>query len=85
LPLGRVALSLFLDPSLEEAYDGALTIYLNTIGGGTTRVHFLYAIEGGNTANTHGLRLEFVPQDNIEEVTVKRRAPSPTILYFYSD
>jgi hypothetical protein len=85
LPSGRANLSLFLDPSLAQMYDGALTIQLNNIGGGTTPVHFLYAIEEGSAVNEYGLRLEVVPWDNIEDVTVKRRTPSPTILYFYSD
>jgi hypothetical protein len=85
LPSGRASLSLFLDPSLASIYDGALSIHLNNIGGGTSQAHFLYAIEDGNTAGQYGLRLEFVPQDNIEGVTVKRRTPSPTILYFYTE
>ncbi|MDR1230143.1 MAG: SH3 domain-containing protein [Spirochaetaceae bacterium] len=85
LPSGRVALSLFLDPALGLGYDGAFTINLNNIGGGTTQVHFLYTVEEGSAANEYGLRLEFVPWDNIEDVTVRRRTPSPTILYFYSE
>jgi hypothetical protein len=85
LPSGRVSLSLFLDPSLEQMYNGALTINLSNIGGGTTAVHFLYTIEEGSGVNQYGLRLEFVPRDNIEDVTVRRRTPSPTILYFYSE
>jgi hypothetical protein len=85
LPSGRVALSLFLDPALGQGYDGAFTIHLNNIGGGTTQAHFLYTIEEGSVVNEYGLRLEFVPWDNIEDVTVRRRTPSPTILYFYSE
>jgi hypothetical protein len=85
LPAGRVSLSLFLDPALAQIYDGAFTVHLNNIGGGTSPAHFLYAIEEGDTVNRYGLRLEFVPQDNIEDVTVRRRTPSPTILYFYTE
>ncbi|MDR1095740.1 MAG: SH3 domain-containing protein [Spirochaetaceae bacterium] len=85
LPSGRVSLSLFLDPALGQGYDGAFTIHLNSIGGGTTQVHFLYTMEEGSAVNEYGLRLEFVPWDNIEDVTVRRRTPSPTILYFYSE
>ncbi|MDR1470154.1 MAG: SH3 domain-containing protein [Spirochaetaceae bacterium] len=85
LPSGRVSLSLFLDPSLASIYDGALTVHLNNIGGGTSQAHFLYVVEEGNAVGQYGLRLEFVPQDNIEDVTVKRRTPSPTILYFYTE
>jgi hypothetical protein len=85
LPSGRVTLSLFLDSSLESIYSGAFTIHLNNIGGGTSHAHFLYAVEEDNAVGESGLRLEFVPQDNIEGVTVKRRTPSPTILYFYAE
>jgi hypothetical protein len=85
LPSGRVSLSLFLDPSLQPVYDGAFSIHLNNIGGGTSQAHFLYALEEGASVGEYGLRLEFVPQDNIEDVTVKRRTPSPTILYFYTE
>jgi hypothetical protein len=85
LPSGRVSLSLFLDSSLQSVYDGAFTIRFNNIGGGTSQAHFLYAVEEGNAVGEYGLRLEFVPPDNIEDVTVKRRTPSPTILYFYAE
>lgn len=85
LPSGRVTLSLFLDPALEPVYSGALTVHLNNIGGGTSQTHFLYAVEEGNAVGEYGLRLELVPSNNIEDVTVKRRAPSPTILYFYAE
>ena len=85
LPSGRASLPLFLDPALEAIYDGALSIHLNNIGGGTSQANFLYAIEEGTAADQYGLRLEFVPQDNIEDVTVKRRTPSPMILYFYTE
>ena len=51
LPSGRASLSLFLDPSLEAIYDGALSIHLNNIGGGTSQAHFLYAIEEGVAAS----------------------------------
>jgi hypothetical protein len=83
LPTGKVSLSLFLDTALEQVYDGAFSIHLNNIGGGTSTVHFLYAVEEGAAAE-YGLRLEFVPQDCIEDTTVKRRASSPTVLYFYT-
>jgi hypothetical protein len=84
LPTGRVTLGLYLDPSLEKLYTGALSIRFNLLGGRTAAAAFLYAIEEGG-GGEHGLRLEFVPFDNIENNTVKRRTPSPMILYFYSE
>ena len=85
LPTGRAQFSLYLDPALERLYDGALSIRFNLLGGRTFMVHFLYAIEEGDAAGEYGLRLEVVPFDNIENTTVMRRTPTPTVIFFYPE
>jgi hypothetical protein len=77
---GRVTMDLFLTPSFEERYTGACTFRLAGTGGAKeTPVYFMY------TLDNQGLRLEVVPDFNIEDVTVTRRASSPVVLYFFRD
>jgi hypothetical protein len=71
---GTVSMDLFLTPSFEERYNGALTFYF---AGGETAVHFMYILDN------QGLRIEVAPDYNIEDVTVTRRAGSPMVLYFF--
>jgi hypothetical protein len=40
-------------------------------------VNFMY------TLDDQGLRIEYVPPDNLERVTVTRRAAVPTVIYFF--
>jgi hypothetical protein len=74
---GSVEMGLFLGANLEERYTGAFTLRFDGIAGEAAALHFLY------TAEDQGIRIEYVPPDNLEGVLVMRRAATPTILYFF--
>jgi hypothetical protein len=74
---GVVEMRLFLGPSLEGLYDGAFTLRFDGAGGAGFPVHFLY------TLDPQGLRLEHVGGENLDGLTVARRAASPMIIYFF--
>jgi hypothetical protein len=74
---GTVDMGLFLDNSLASRYDGALAFRFDGIGSSGTTADFLY------TLDAQGLRLEYVPETNLAESTVIRRALSPIIIYFF--
>jgi hypothetical protein len=80
---GTVTMGLFLASSLEDRYDGAFSLTFNGMSAlgnaaeaGRT-VHFMY------TLDAQGLRLEYAAPENIEGVTVTRRAASPMVIYFF--
>jgi len=75
---GRILMDLYISPSYEERYNGAFTLRFTDIRSNNT-LYFLYAIDN------QGLRLEVVPEFCIEDITVTRRASSPTVLYFFRD
>jgi len=75
---GSVAMDLYISPSYEDRFNGALTFRFSDIRANNT-IYFLYAIDN------QGLRLEVVPGFGIEGVTVMRRASSPVVLYFFRD
>jgi hypothetical protein len=85
LPTGRVEMRLFLSNELSALYDGALSLFFSVIGGGEEEIVFLYPMEGETGGGERGLRLEQVYKQNIENWTVVRRAPSPIVIFFYSD
>jgi hypothetical protein len=74
---GSVDMGLFLDSGLEERYTGAFVLRFDGIAGVGAELHFMYTVED------QGIRIEYVPADNIGGVTVMRRAATPTILYFF--
>jgi hypothetical protein len=74
---GSVDMGLFLSRDLEERYTGAFSLRFDEIAGAGAAVHCLY------TVDDQGIRIEYVPPDNLEGVTVMRRAATPTILYFF--
>jgi hypothetical protein len=71
---GRVVMGLFLSDSLQNQYDGAFSLSFN---GAKAPVSFLYKLE------SQGFRIEYVPDFNIEEVTITHRDASPTVIYFF--
>ncbi|MDR0452352.1 MAG: SH3 domain-containing protein, partial [Treponema sp.] len=77
LDSGGVEMRLFLGPSLEALYGGALTLRFDGGGAGGFPVHFLY------TLDSQGLRLEYAGRESIDGITVARRSSSPMIIYFY--
>jgi hypothetical protein len=74
---GRLDMRLFLDKTLESRYDGAFTAMFDTPHGGQP-VNFMYLLE-----STGGMRIEYVPPENLQKNTVARRSSSPMIIYFY--
>jgi hypothetical protein len=74
---GSVDMGLFLSRDLEERYTGAFTLRFDEIAGAGIDLRFMY------TVNDQGIRIEYVPPENLEAVTVMRRAATPTILYFF--
>jgi hypothetical protein len=74
---GSADMGLFLSRDLEERYTGAFTLRFDGISGAGAAIHFMYTVED------QGIRIEYVPPDNLEGVTVARRAAIPTILYFF--
>jgi hypothetical protein len=71
---GAVIMDLYLAPSLQERYEGALSLRFN---GASTPVRFMY------TFDTQGLRIEYAPETSMDGNMVARRASSPTVIYFY--
>ncbi|GMO54546.1 MAG: SH3 domain-containing protein [Termitinemataceae bacterium] len=78
---GSIIIRYFIDDSLNESYDGALTMILKTAGGTDAELNFLYATDSGN--GLPGLMLEHVPDWCIEEATVVARDTSPVSMFFY--
>jgi hypothetical protein len=74
---GSVDMGLFLDRVLEERHTGAFILRFDGIAGAGAELRFMY------TVDDQGIRIEYVPPDNLEGVTVMRRAATPTILYFF--
>jgi hypothetical protein len=73
---GTILLDLFLDPSLEDRYDGAFTLrFTNT----RIALYCMYSLDN------QGFRIEIVPDTSIEDVTIARRGASPMVLYFFRD
>jgi hypothetical protein len=83
---GVVDMGLFLGPSLSGRYDGAFTLRFDGTPGtaagdaggiaGTGALSFIY------TLDDQGFRIEHVPAENLNGITVTRRAVSPTVIYF---
>jgi hypothetical protein len=74
---GAIDMRLFIAPAVTSPYTGAFSLDFNGIGGPGVAVDFMY------TLDTQGFRIEYVPPENIDGVTVIRRAASPTVIYFH--
>jgi hypothetical protein len=74
---GMVMMDLFLAPVLQDRYDGAFSLRFDAAGGGSARVIFIY------TLDAQGLRIEYVPMDNVDGLLISRRSMSPTVIYFF--
>jgi hypothetical protein len=81
LTQGRVDMRLYLDAALVGRYDGALTLHFNVVSGTQPEVNFMYTLDRVSS----GLRLEYIPQSNIQGVTVLRRTANPLIIYLYNE
>lgn len=73
---GTVAIRCFLSPSLNAAYDGALTF---TFDQSPARINFLYSL------TPKGLKLEFVSESNIKDSVVQAQNLNPTVVFFTPD
>ncbi|GHV78049.1 lipoprotein [Spirochaetia bacterium] len=78
LSSGSIGMELFLSPDLEDRYTGAFTLRFDGVSSGAIAVHFIY------TPDDQGLRIEYVPPENLDGTTVTRRAPAPTVIYFFT-
>jgi hypothetical protein len=74
---GAIDMRLFIAPAVTSPYMGAFSLGFNGIGGPGVTVDFMYTIDD------QGFRVEYVPPENIDGVTVTRRAASPTVIYFH--
>ncbi|WP_041611266.1 SH3 domain-containing protein [Treponema primitia] len=74
---GTVNMGLFLDTELEERYTGAFTLHFDGISSSGIRINFMYS------SDEQGLRIEYVPPENLNGITVLRRAASPRVIYFF--
>ncbi|MDR1256364.1 MAG: SH3 domain-containing protein [Spirochaetaceae bacterium] len=78
---GTVDMGLFPASNLVSQYDGALTFKFKSISGRAIPANFFYTID--RDSESGGIRLEYIPQSNIDGNRVLRRASSPMIIYFY--
>jgi hypothetical protein len=74
---GTVDMGLFLDAAPADRYDGAFTLKFDGAGGPGASVRFCY------TLDDQGLRIEYLPAEHVDGVTVTRRDASPTVIYFF--
>ncbi|GMO29390.1 MAG: hypothetical protein Ta2F_04780 [Termitinemataceae bacterium] len=78
---GKAVIKYFLSEELQNEYKGVITFNLKAIGGSDQSFNFLYALDDGDGIG--GLRMEYVPDWCIEDITVAIRDISPTVMYFY--
>lgn len=80
---GKIDMRLFLRQNLVSQYDGALTFKFKSINGDDIPVNFFYTIDAGGGLG--GIRLEYIPESNIDGNRVLGRDSSPVIIYFYRE
>jgi hypothetical protein len=73
---GNVDMGRYLDKDLEGSYNGALALVFDAVSGAKDQLTFLYSME------PQGLRFEYVPQANLDGVTVTRSDGYSLVLYF---
>lgn len=71
---GILGFNRFLSSGLKADYDGALTLRFDTPA--ETELCFLYSFREG------GLRLVYVPDEDIDQAVISRENPSPIVLFF---
>ena len=75
---GTVEMNIFVGNSLKNSFNGAFSFHFEGIGTTGSVVNMLYSMYG------QGLRIEYVPDSNINESSVVvRRASSPLVIYFF--
>jgi hypothetical protein len=72
---GIIDMGIYLSPALAERYTGAFTLKLDRVSGEPARLTFLYNLDN------QGLRLEFVPRENVNRSAVTRRDDSALVIY----
>jgi hypothetical protein len=77
LGTGSADMGLFLSRDLEQRYTGAFILRFDGINGPGAAIYFMY------TVDDQGIRIEYVPPENLEGVTVMRRAATPMIIFFF--
>ena len=76
---GAIDMRLYLSADLSERYTGAFTLNFDRVGGQGLSVNFMYSLD------SQGLRIEYVPQTSLDNITVARRASNPLVIYFYKN
>lgn len=71
---GTVAFDVYPGSAFESRYDGVISFYFD--GADDAPVRFLYANSAG------GVRMQFVPTDDVEENIVDRESMSPLVIFF---
>jgi hypothetical protein len=74
---GTVNTGVFLGSGVSSLYDSALAFQFEETSGRIRPVYFMY------TLDSQGLRIEYVPPENVDSATIMRRAYSPTVIYFF--
>jgi hypothetical protein len=74
---GSIAMDLYLSREVQNLYEGAFSLYFDGVSKSAGKVRFMYSLD------SQGLRIEYVPDTSLDDVTVVRRASSPTVIYFY--
>ena len=74
---GFLDMRLYIGAALEDRYFGAFTLHFDGIGGADAQADFMYSLD------SQGLRIEYVPQTSLDNLTVVRRSSSPLIIYFF--
>ncbi|GHT77405.1 lipoprotein [Spirochaetia bacterium] len=77
LDSGSVDMGLFLSAALAGRYDGAFILNFDGAGEPRATARFCY------TLDDQGLRIEYVSEDALDGITVRRRDSSPTVIYFF--
>jgi hypothetical protein len=73
---GTINTGVFLGSAVSSLYNGALAFQFEETSGRNKPVYFMY------TLDSQGLRIEYVPPENVDGATIMRRAYSPTVIYF---
>jgi hypothetical protein len=76
LSTGRVEMNRYLEESLDSSYSGAFSLVFDTVSGPNDILTFLYSLENP------GIRIEYVPPENMFGTTVTRAGAGSLVAYF---
>jgi hypothetical protein len=73
---GRVDMGRYLEGELDDSYSGALVLVFDAVSGVSDTLTFLYSLEN------QGIRMEYVPPENIQGSTITRTTAGSLVIYF---